>query len=177
MSKSVLALVAIASTVHAGTSAGEVLGEAEAVKLLKNPLGSIKKSETPPDATNGNDRMTICGYFPKGYDLETADAPPDAGLMVTLHALPDAAAAKRYYEGVMGAIKESGEKLMPVTGVGDAGFSQASNVAGSAVHVAILTFLKGNIMAMVQVWTKAAAPDEIVRAASLQIAGRLPSRQ
>jgi hypothetical protein len=176
MSKSALTFLAIALTVHAATSACEVLSEADAVKLLKNPLGSIKKSETMPDATNGNDHMTICGYFPKGYDLETADGPPDAGLMVTLHTMPDAAAAKRYYEGVMGTLKESGEKLKPVTGVGDAGYSQQSSTAGLAVHVTILTFFKGNVMAMVQVWAKA-TPDEIARAASLQIAGRLPLRQ
>ena len=167
-------LAACGLAANAAAGACDLLSEAEAVKLVGAALGAVEKSESKPDATNGHDYTTVCGYFPKGYDLKTAEGPPDAGILVTLHTMPDAAAAKRYYEGVMGMLKENHEPVKPVSGIGDGAYLHPFKMPGSPVQTTTLTFLKANVMAMVQVWKKAAAaPDDIARAASLQAAGKL----
>ncbi len=58
-------------------AACSMLSEADGAKLLGASLGEVVRRENPPEVTNGNDRQSSCGYFPKGYHIETAEDPPD----------------------------------------------------------------------------------------------------
>jgi len=52
------------------------------------PLPEPFKSETLPEMHNGHDHATACGWFPKGYNPATADAPPERGILLTLQVRP-----------------------------------------------------------------------------------------
>jgi hypothetical protein len=157
-----------------------VLTEAAAVKLLGGPLGEVSRSETRPTAENGNEHQTGCGYFPKGYDLEKAEGPPERGILITIHQMPAAAGAKRYYDGVLGMLKQAGEapggsKITPVTGIGEAAYLKPVVLPGSTSKIVTLTFLKADKMVDVQVWKNAVPVVEIARAAALQVLAKLPN--
>jgi hypothetical protein len=47
------------------------------------PLESNFRNESQPDSVNGHDHTTVCGWFPKGYNLSTADKPPERGVQLT----------------------------------------------------------------------------------------------
>ena len=60
-----------------GDAACNALTEQDAAALMGAPLESNFRNESKPDAMNGHDHTTVCGWFPKGYDLKKADAPPE----------------------------------------------------------------------------------------------------
>jgi hypothetical protein len=155
------------------------LTEADAVKLLGGPLGAVSRSEGRPTAESGNDYQTSCGYFPKGYNLRKADAPPERGILVTFHAMRDNADAKRYYEGILDLHKDmakapGGPRVTPVSGMGDAAYLKPIIIPNSTSKIVTLTFLKGNLTVDVQVWKNAAPVDDIARAAAKQVLAKLP---
>jgi len=65
-------------------TACELLSADEAASLMGAPLPEPFKSETLPEMHNGHDHATACGWFPKGYNPATADAPPERGILLTL---------------------------------------------------------------------------------------------
>src|SRR5689334_2072439 len=68
-----------------GDAACKALSQQDAAALMGAPLESNFRNETPADAVNGHDHTTVCGWFPKGFDLKSAGAPPERGVLLTLH--------------------------------------------------------------------------------------------
>jgi hypothetical protein len=166
----------------AGPMACAVLSDAEAARLVGGPLGETDKLGAPASAQNGNDRKSACGRFPKGYHIETADGPPERGVLVELHTLPTAAAARRFYEGVLDMHMDNARSpqaradaaVVATRDIGEAAYLKPTTLADPAVRIVTLTFLKGSTVASVQVWKTAAPVDAVARAAAVQVAGRLP---
>ena len=156
-----------------------VLSEKEAVAITGGPLGEVFKHEKKPSAENGNDHDTECGYFPKGYDLEKAEAPPERGLMITLHTMLTKSEAKRYYDRLFEMAKEAGgaqpgSKIAPVSGLGEAAYLQLIKFdAKSGQELANIGFLKGNVMGFLQLWLKR-PPGATAQTAARQIISKLP---
>ncbi len=159
-----------------------VLSDAEAARLVGATLGETDRLGSPASAQNGNDRKSACGHFPKGYHIETADGPPERGILVELHTMPTAGAARRFYEGILGMHVDNAKTpqaradsaIVAMAGIGEGAYLKPTALADPAARITTLTFLKGSTVASVQVWKTAAPVDEIARAAALQIAGRLP---
>ncbi len=155
------------------------LPEADAAKFLGGPLGEVSRFEGKPAAENGYDHQTSCGYFPKGYNLQKADGPPERGILVTFHTMRNNADAKRYYDRVLDMQKEIAQapgsaKITPVSGIGKGAYLKPFTIPNSPSKIVTLTFLKTNVMASVQVWKNAAPVDDIARAAAKQVLGKLP---
>ena len=153
-----------------------VLSQAEAARLAGAPLGEIAKGEVKASDQNGNDHQTSCGYFPKGYHIDKAEGPPDAGMLVELHTFGSADDGKRFYEGVLGMHKQMGAPgaLKMVSGIGEGAYLMPTVLPGSSSKIITLTSLKGSVVASVQVWKNAAPVDSIARAAAMQVLARLP---
>ena len=172
-----LALQAMpAGAAGAPPGACATLSQAEAAKLLGAPLGETDKGEVKPSDSNGNDRQTSCGYFPKGYHIDKAEGPPEAGMLVELHTFGSADDGKRFYEGVLGMHKQMGAPgaLKMVSGIGEGAYLMPTVLPGSSSKIITLTSLKGSVVASVQVWKNAAPVDSIARAAAMQVLARLP---
>jgi hypothetical protein len=155
-----------------------VFPEAEAVKLLGGPLGEVYKPESKPTPQNGYEHQTGCGYFPKGYDYDKTEAPPNVGILVSFQTMRNDADAKRLYEAGLrmgqSAIQGPGSaKFTPVSGMGEGGYLTVVSMPNSPAR-ANLTFLKGKIVVAVVVWKTAAAVDDMARVAAKQVLGRLP---
>ena len=73
-----------ASAAPAAAACGALTSQ-DAAALMGAPLEANFTNETAPDSLNGHDHTTVCGWFPKGYDLKKADAPPERGVQLTLH--------------------------------------------------------------------------------------------
>ena len=162
----------------APVSACALLSEAEASKLAGAPLVEVAKSDTAPTDENGNDTQSSCGHFPKGYRIANAGGPPESGVLVKLHTLRSADAAKRFYEGVLDMHKQMPPSvagaLTMVKGIGAGAYLLPSALADPTARITTLTFLKGSVVASVQVWKTAMPVDAIARAAASQVAARLP---
>ncbi len=175
-----LALAAAPSmAMSAPANACDTLPEADAVKLLGAPLPETARSEVKPAGENGNDRQSSCGRFPKGYKLESAEAPPERGILVELHSLPTADAASRFYEGVLDMQTQMGSAtagagIVRVSSLGDGAYLKPTVLPNSTVKIATLTFRKGSTVASVQVWKSAGEVDAIARSAAAQVAKKLP---
>lgn len=63
-----------------------VLTTPDAAALLSTPLPENFKSDSPPAPEIGHDSTSACGWFPTGYSLATASAPPDHGILIVVHA-------------------------------------------------------------------------------------------
>jgi hypothetical protein len=156
-----------------------VLSEKQAVAVTGGALGAVFREETAATDENGHDHTTKCGYFPKGYDLAKADGPPERGIMITLHSMPDPDAAKRFYDQLFrmaGRSIESvpGASIAPVGGVGEAGYLQLMTLASTPpVQLANMGFFKGSVMGFMQVWLKR-PPGDAAQGAAKQIVSRLP---
>jgi hypothetical protein len=160
-------------------SACAVLSEKEALALTGGPLREVIKNEKKPTDENGSDHSTACGYFPKGYNFEKAEGPPERGIMITLHNMPSKEAAKRYYNGLFDMVNmpgatRPGDKITPVSGLGEAAYLKVGKVGlDSSGDLADIGFLKGNVMGLLQVWAKR-PPGETAQSAAKQIISKLP---
>ena len=174
----------LAAAVQAGgvvPAACATLSQAEAISRLGGPLGEVEKLDKKADPSNGGDHQSACGYFPKGYHLETAEGPPERGIMVELHTLPSADAARRFYEGVLsmhaqlaGTGGTAGD-VTTVSGIGEAAYLKPTVLPGAASsRIVTLTFRKGSVVASVQVWKNGAPVDEIARGAGTLVVAKLP---
>jgi hypothetical protein len=159
-----------------------VLSAQEAVTLVGGPLDEVFHREDKPTMQNGYDHDTVCGYFPKGYNIQKADRPPERGLQVQLHTMRNNDDAKTFYERIADmSMQPSGPftdaKLTPLQGVGEAAFLRASQLEpepGAVYQVASVTFLKGKVMGQLTVWKKAAPVDHIANSAVQQVIAKLP---
>ncbi|MEO8922532.1 MAG: hypothetical protein ABI330_06845 [Caldimonas sp.] len=172
-----LAVPAIATAAPANACA--LLSEAEAGKLAGAPLAETAKHDVKPAAENGNDSESSCGHFPKGYHIDTADGPPNSGVLVELHVFPAADDAKRFYDGVLRMHTQmqggpgGGSVVMPVKGLGEGAYLLPTVLPNSTSKISTMTFLKGSVVASIQVWTKTGSADAIARGAAAQVLPRL----
>jgi hypothetical protein len=171
----------LASAVQAGApvpTACATFSQADAIGRLGGPLGEVEKLDRKAEASNGGDHRSSCGYFPKGYHFETAEGPPERGIVVELHALPSADAARRFYEGVLSMHAQTAPAAAApttVTGIGEAAYLKPTFLSGApSSRITTLTFRKGSVVASVQVWKNAAPVDEIARGAAMQVLAKLP---
>jgi hypothetical protein len=163
-----------------------VLGESEAVALVGGPLGEIFRHEEKPHAQNGYDQASVCGYFPKGYNIQKADRPPERGLELALHVLRNKADAKAYYDNSVTARQEMARlpgspfinaKYTPLAGMGEAAVMEVRTLEPEpnvTYNVAAVIFLKGSVMGQVTTWKKAAPADAIASTAAKQVIAKLP---
>ena len=169
----VLASAIIGSTVTAASAAPAVacgaLTSQDAAALMGAPLEANFRNETAPDSLNGHDHTTVCGWFPKGYDLKKADAPPERGVQLTLHTFRSQAEAKQFH--MMTKNGPPGAKLKPVPGVGDDAVMEEKSFHGT--NVATVRFVKGTHSAQVQTWRKDKSGVDAATAAAKQAAAKL----
>jgi hypothetical protein len=172
-----MALLAPLTAVAQAPSACSLLTAKDAERLMGAPLPENFRSDTPPSAENGHDHTTVCGWFPNGYKLATASAPPERGVQLTLHTMRTPAEAKSFHgHGVemsqqMAKSSPLGAKVAPVAGVGESALIDQKQLGG--VHIATLQFLKGKVAAQVQVWRKDAPAQESATATSRHVADKL----
>jgi len=184
MAHNIIAALVLVSVMAAPTtvmaqaaSACSLLTAQDAATLMGMPLPENVKHESLPDAQNGHDHTTVCGWFPKGYKLATADAPPERGVQLTLHTLRTPAEAQAFHKNTTEMVQEAAKsnpsvgKFSPAAGVGQRAVLGQKQIAG--VHIATLSFLKGKVAAQVQVWRKDTPAGESATAASKRIADKL----
>jgi hypothetical protein len=175
--------------VHAGEKdpmACGVLTEKDALALVGGPLGEVFQTEEKPEAFNGYDHISVCGFFPKGYNIQEASLPPERGVQLQLHVMRDKTDAKGFYDNTFESAQSminmpgsplSGAKITPLAGMSDAAFLQSDKSEPepkSIYHITTVTFLKGNIMGQLQVWKKAKPVDDIAKTAAKTTISRLP---
>lgn len=162
-----------------------LLNEKESVALVGGPLGEVFKNEQKPTMENGRDHNSVCGFFPKGYKIATADLPPVHGILLTIHDMQTAAAAKNFYEQSLTSEQEmmsmtgspnTGGKITILSGIGKAAYLLENKIepGSSSSGVATIVFLKGNVMGQVQVWKKGGQAGEINKKAVKNLVAKLP---
>jgi hypothetical protein len=155
------------------------LSHAQAFALAGAPLDTVSREDSGPTAENGHDHTTACGYFPRGYDIAKADNPPERGIMLTLHEMPDRDAARRFYEQLVGMAGTSvsqtpGAKINPLGGLGEAAYLQVETVnSNPPVQLANIGFYKGSVMGFIQVWLRR-PPGDVAQRGARQIISKLP---
>jgi len=184
MGTGVWALSALAGSIMPVASA--LLSEKDALALVGGPLGEVFKTEELPTRENGYDHISVCGFFPKGYDIQKADRPPERGVQIQLHAMRTSAEAKSFYEHTLASNQEmtrmqgspfAGNKITPLKGMGEAAFLLENKIEpepGSPYEIATVMFLKGNVMAQLMVWKKAAPATEIAKNTAKMVLSKLP---
>jgi hypothetical protein len=161
---------AITDVSAAPAAACGALTSQDATTLMGAPLESNFSNETPPDSLNGHDHTTVCGWFPKGYDLKKADAPPERGVQLTLHTFRTPAEAKMFHDMTKKGPPGSKPKALP--DVGQDAVMEEKNFSGT--RVATIHFLKGVHAAQIQTWRKEkAAAIDSATAAARQVVGKL----
>lgn len=166
---SAIAGLAITDASAAGPSmACTALGAKDAAALMGAPLEANFSNEIAADAVNGHDHTTVCGWFPKGYDLQKADGPPERGVMLTLHTFRTPAEAKQFHD--MTKTGPPGGKAQAVPGVGQDAVIDEKSFSGT--RVATIRFLKGVHAAQIQTWRKEKAADSATAAAK-QVVGKI----
>ncbi len=154
-----------------------LLSSTDATTLAGAPLPENFKAETPPTRENGNDHTTVCGWFPKGYDLRNADGPPEAGVQLTVHAMKAAADAKAFHTNsaeMTREIAKSGPlagKVSSPSGLGENAILDVKALGRG--HVATLKFLKGTAALQIQAWSKDARAADIAIQAARQVAAKI----
>ena len=166
---SAIAGLAITEAAAAPASACGVLTSEDAAALMGTPLESNFRNETPPDSLNGHDHTTVCGWFPKGYDIKKADAPPERGVQLTLHTFRTPAEAKMFHD--MTKKGPSGGKPKAVPGVGQDAVMEVKNF--SSARVATIHFLKGVHAAQIQTWRKDRTAADSATEAAKKVVGKL----
>jgi len=172
-----VALLISATTIaNAGEkSACEMLTQNDAEQLVGGSLSSAVTSKTEPGSS---DPRISCGYFPKGYNFETAEGPPDLGIEVTVHATKSAESAKRFYEASFSMSNQAKsdpgspfgkDTIKKLKGIGDMAFL----VDRSTFQTALFFVVKGGTLMQVQVWKKAGSPSQIATNAAKQIVVKL----
>ena len=152
-----------------GDAACNALPQQDAAALMGAPLESNFRNETAADAINGHDHTTVCGWFPKGYNLKTADKPPEHGISLTLHTFRTSAEAKQFHD--MTKRGPASEKPKPLASIGDDAVIDEKTFSGT--NVATIRFLKGVHSAQVQTWRKGQAGADAATAAAKQAAAKL----
>ncbi len=153
----------------APASACGALTAPDAAALMGAPLESNFRNETPPDAQNGHDHTTVCGWFPKGFDLKKAEAPPERGVQLTLHTFRTPAEAKKFHDMTKGGPPAGKPKA--VAGIGQDAVIDEKTFSG--VRVATIRFLKGVHAAQIQTWHKDKPAVDSASAAARQVVGKL----
>ena len=158
-------------------SACDTLSAADAERLLGAPLPETERHAVAPADDNGNDRQSSCGRFPKGYRLEGAEAPPERGVLVELHTLPSADAARRFHDGILHMQTQmaapGGAGIVKLAAPGEGAYLNPVVLPGSSAKITTLTFRKGSTVASVQVWTHGGDVDALARSAAAQVATKL----
>lgn len=171
------AMVVPASGVAQARTACELLSAEEAAALLGAPLPEPFKSETLPVAQNGHDHATACGWFPKGYSMATADAPPERAVVLTLHRLRTPAEARTWHSQSTATMRDAAKtqpalgKSPPAAGIGEAAELGQKELGG--VRIATLRFLKGTVAGQVQVWRKDGPAGDAATAAARRVVAKL----
>ena len=163
---SAIAGLAIGEAGAAEAACGALTAQ-EATALMGAALESNFKNETKPDALNGHDHTTVCGWFPKGYDLKKADAPPERGVQLTLHTFRTPAEAKMFHDMTKQGMPGSKPKAVP--GVGQDATIEEKKFSGT--RVATIHFLKGVHAAQIQTWHK--DKTDLATTAARQVVGKL----
>ena len=133
--------------------------------------------DTPPTPQNGQDHTRVCGWFPAGYDLATASAPPARGILMTLHVMQSTADAKAFHAQTSAATRAladadpAGSTVTDLIGVGEDAILEQSTTDGAAIVT--IKFVKDDTAAQVQVWHDATTAGNVAAAAAKQIADRL----
>jgi len=167
---STLAALVVGEAAAAPEVACNALTAKDAAALMGAPLESNFRNETAPDSLNGHDHTTVCGWFPKGYDLKRDDAPPERGVQLTLHTFRTPAEAKMFHD--MTKQGPPGGKPKAVSGVGQDAMIEEKKFSGT--RVATIHFLKGVHAAQIQTWRKEkAAAIDSATAAARQVVGKL----
>ena len=141
------------------------------------PLPEPFRSETLPVAQNGHDHATACGWFPKGYNMATADAPPERAVLLTLHRLRTPAEAKAFHSQSTGMMRDAAKsnpalgKSSGTPGIGEAAELGQKELGG--VRIATLRFLKGTVAGQVQVWRKDGSAADVATAAAKRVVAKL----
>jgi hypothetical protein len=164
----------------------DMLSEKDALALVGGPLGEVFKNEEAPSKENGYDHISVCGFFPKGYNIQKADRPPERGLQLQLYSMRNAADAKNFYNNSLSTAEVmskmpgnpySGVAITPLKGMGQAAFLRVTKIEPEpsfSYQIANVTFLKGNVMGQLTAWKKATPVEEIAKSAAKQVISRLP---
>ena len=166
LASAILGLAGAAASAAPGDAACTALSQQEAATLMGAPLESNFRNETAPDAVNGHDHTTVCGWFPKGFDLKSAGAPPERGVQLTLHTFRTPAEAKQFHDMTKNGMP--GSKHKPVSGVGQDAVIDEKTYSG--IRVATIRFLKGPHAAQVQTWSKDKGGEAATAAATKVVA-------
>jgi hypothetical protein len=161
--------LAITDAASAPASACGALTAQDAAALMGAPLEANFRNETRPDSLNGHDHTTVCGWFPKGYDLKKADAPPERGVQRTLQTFRTPAQAKILHDKTRPGMP--GSKPKAVSGVGQDATIEEKTFSGT--RVATIHFLKGVHAAQIQTWRKDKDAADAATAAARQVVGKL----
>ena len=163
-----------------------LLGEEEAVALVGGTLGEVFKNEELPTMENGHDHNSVCGFFPKGYNIQKADHPPERGLQLQLHAMQTSANAKTFYEQTLASHQEmtrmpgspfAGNKITTLKGMGEEAFLLEKKIEPeprSSYEIATIYFVKGTVMGQLTAWKKASPASEIAKSAAKKVLLKLP---
>ena len=171
------AMVVPATGLAQTRTACELLSADEAASLMGAPLPEPFKSETLPEMHNGHDHATACGWFPKGYNPATAEAPPERGILLTLHRLRTATEAQTFHSRITTTIRDAA-RSNPALGTSScaAGIGEAAELGQkelARVRIATLRFLKGTVAGQVQVWRKDGPAGDAATAAARQVVAKL----
>jgi hypothetical protein len=170
-----LAALTAAGGTHAAPAACAVLPAAEASSAIGARLASNVRRESRPTASNGHDHHTLCGWFPAGYDIAKADAPPPHGVQLSLHALRNPADAKKFHglavETTQERAKATGGKVATPSGAGEAALVETRSIGG--VQVATLHFVKGSVAAQIQVWSREGRATDTATSLARMVASRI----
>lgn len=163
-----------------------LLTSKDAVALVGGPLDEVSRYESKPDAQNGHDHNTICGYFPQGYRLAEAERPPERGVQLSLHRFKTPKEARKFYALTADAEREmakmagspsAGGKVEVLKGVGEAGVLSIKKLTPepqAIYQVGVATFLKGSVMAQLTVWKRDAPVAAAATTGAKRIAAKLP---
>ncbi|HMV21301.1 MAG TPA: hypothetical protein PKL28_15460 [Rhodocyclaceae bacterium] len=174
---SLMTLIALPGAAMAATACS-LLSSQDAATLAGVALPENFKAETPPTRENGNDHTTVCGWFPKGYNLATAAGAPEAGVQLTVHDMKTPAEAKTFHTHsaeMTREIAKSGPlagKISAPAGLGDNAVLDVKTLQGNA-QVATLQFFKGSAALQIQAWSKGPGAGEVATKAAKQVAGKL----
>jgi hypothetical protein len=149
--------------------------KADAVSWIGGPLGAVRKSENASPSPGGRPRLSTCMCFPNGFDLTTAQEPPERGLCVTLMAMPDNGTARERFDAMTWTM--TGAPVVdrtPVRGIGEEAVLERAKLQTSVSPVVWLKFRRGDVAGSVQVWAKARDPAAVARTVAAHIVSRLP---
>ncbi len=144
--------------------ADSLFTQADAVAWLGGPLEDTFRQEEEPSSENGRDHVTVRGWYPKGWNPQTAEAPPERAIQVVVHAFADTAGAERFYEFVHdrdeGSVKHTdgpfaGFAFTSLDGLGDVAHVKHGSLPGAGgakISLGTLSFRSGRAFVQMQVW-------------------------